>query len=77
MIGRRVLLAKGKGATMINVDPRFTMTARQADIYAPFRSGTDVALVNAMMQVIIAEGLEDKEFIKTRNERLRQAEGLR
>ncbi len=42
------------------------MTAKQADIYAPFYSGTDVALINAMMNVIITEGLEDKEFIKTR-----------
>ena len=66
LIGRRVVKARQNGAILINIDPRFTMTARQADIYAPFYSGTDVALINAMMNVIITEGLEDKEFIKNR-----------
>jgi formate dehydrogenase major subunit len=66
LIARRVVKAREHGAILINIDPRFTMTAKQADIYAPFFSGTDVALVNAMMNVIITEGLEDKEFIKNR-----------
>jgi formate dehydrogenase alpha subunit len=42
------------------------MTAKQADVYVQFRSGSDVALVNAMMYVILSEGLEDKEFVKNR-----------
>ena len=42
------------------------MTAKQADIYVQHRSGSDVALMNAMMYVILSEGLEDKEFIKNR-----------
>lgn len=66
LIARRVIRAKEAGATLIVADPRFNMTAKHADLYVQFRSGTDVALVNAMMYVILSEGLEDKEFIKNR-----------
>ncbi len=64
MIARRVLRAKAKGAKVIYTDPRKTTTARHlADIHLRLRSGTDVALLNAMMRIILNEGLEDKEFI--------------
>lgn len=76
LIARRILKAKGNGAIVIVADPRFTMTARHGSIYVPLRSGGDVALLNAMAHVIIAEGLEDSSFIeaRTRNfEELKQA----
>jgi formate dehydrogenase major subunit len=41
-----VMRAKDKGAKIIVVDPRFTRTAAKADIYAPLRSGTDIASYN-------------------------------
>lgn len=66
LIGRRVVRAKKNGAFLMVADPRYNMTAKQSDMYIQFRSGTDVALVNAMMYVILTEGLEDKEFIKNR-----------
>ncbi len=66
LIARRVVRAQKAGATLVVVDPRFNMTAKQADVYVQHRSGSDVALVNAMMYVILSEGLEDKEFIKNR-----------
>jgi formate dehydrogenase (coenzyme F420) alpha subunit len=66
LIGRRVIRGKEAGATLIVADPRFNTTAKQADLYVQFRSGSDVALINAMMYVILSEGLEDKEFIQTR-----------
>ncbi len=66
LIARRVVRARKAGATLIVADPRYNMTAKQADVYVQLRCGTDVALVNAMMNVILAEGLEDKEFIKNR-----------
>jgi formate dehydrogenase alpha subunit len=67
LIARRVLRAKGKGAKVIYTDPRKTATARHlADIHLQLRSGTDAALINAMMSIILAEGLEDKEFIASR-----------
>jgi len=67
MIARRVLRAKAKGAKVIYTDPRKTATARYlADIHLQLKSGTDAALINAMMSIILAEGLENKEFIQSR-----------
>lgn len=66
LMWRRVLQAKDKGAKIMVADPRFTPSAKQADLYLPFKSGTDVALLNGMMNVILEEGLEDKEFIENR-----------
>jgi len=59
--------AKSRGAKVIYTDPRQTTTARHlADIHLPLKAGTDVALINAMMSIILAEKLEDKEFIASR-----------
>jgi anaerobic selenocysteine-containing dehydrogenase len=58
MIARRVFRAKAKGARIIYTDPRKTATARYlADIHLPLKAGTDFALLNAMMSIILAEGL--------------------
>ena len=66
LIGRRVMQAKKNGAKIIYADPRYTATAKQADLYMPFVSGSDVAILNCMMQQIIKNGWEDKEFIANR-----------
>ena len=42
LIGRRVMLAKKKGAKIVCADPRYTPTAKQADLYLSMYSGTDV-----------------------------------
>ena len=41
------------GATLINVDPRFTRTSAKAHIYAPMRSGSDVAFIGAISNYIM------------------------
>jgi formate dehydrogenase alpha subunit len=67
LIARRVLRAKAKGAKVIYTDPRKTATARYlADIHLQLKSGTDAALINAMMSIILSEGLENKEFIASK-----------
>ncbi|MDD3978146.1 MAG: formate dehydrogenase subunit alpha [Methanomicrobium sp.] len=66
LIGRRVMRAKKKGAKVIYADPRYTPTAKQADIYMQFKSGSDVAIINCFMHEIIKNGWEDKEFIANR-----------
>lgn len=48
---------------LIVIDPRVTMLAQFADVHLPIRPGTDVVLQNALMQVILSEGLEDKDYI--------------
>ncbi len=50
---------------LIVVDPRVTMLAQFADIHLPITPGTDVVLQNALIHVILAEGLENREYIET------------
>lgn len=66
LIGRSIIRAKQNGAKVVVFDPRYTPTAKQADLYASFYSGTDVAILNAMMQHIIKNGWEAKEYIEKR-----------
>lgn len=49
---------------IIVIDPRFTKTARIADVWLAPRPGTDCTLVLALINVIISEGLYDKEFVE-------------
>lgn len=41
------------GGKLIHVDPRFTRTSAKADIYAPLRSGTDIAFINGMIKYVM------------------------
>ena len=68
LIGWRVRDAKDKGARIIVVDPRKNDVAKMADIHIQHYPGTDIPLLNAMMNVIITNNLHDKEFIKNRTE---------
>ncbi len=55
---------KKRGAKIIVVDPRHSVTAHDADIHLQLIPGTDGALALSMAQVIIEEGLYDKEFVE-------------
>ncbi len=55
--------AKKRGAKVVVIDPVKTRTAKAASWYIPIRPGTDGALALAMMNVIIAEGLTDADYI--------------
>jgi len=68
LIGTRILKAVSRGARLIVADNRKIRLARVASLHLREKNGTDVALLNGMMNVIISEGLEDKEFIRTRTE---------
>ncbi len=59
-----VMEAKQKGAKLISVDPRFTRTSAKADIYAPIRSGADIAFLSGMMKYIIDNKLYDEFYVK-------------
>jgi formate dehydrogenase major subunit len=54
--------------TLIVMDPRRPDLARHAHHYVRFKPGTDVALFNGIMHVILAEGLQDDAFIAARTE---------
>ncbi|MBU2608812.1 MAG: molybdopterin-dependent oxidoreductase [Chloroflexi bacterium] len=55
--------ARKNGAKLIVIDPRKTPLAKEADIHAQIRPGTDVALALGMINVIIAEQLYDQDFV--------------
>jgi formate dehydrogenase major subunit len=52
-----------KGAKLISVDPRFTRTSSKAHIYAPIRSGTDIAFLGGMIKYITDNELFFKEYL--------------
>ncbi|UCF99346.1 MAG: formate dehydrogenase subunit alpha [Spirochaetaceae bacterium] len=69
IIGLEVKAAvKKNGAILIVADPREIDLVGVAALHLRQRSGTDVALFNGMMQVILSEGLEDKDFIDKRTD---------
>ncbi len=59
----RLKAAKERGATLIEIDPRTTETARISDVHLPIRYGTDAALALSLINVIIEESLYDAEFV--------------
>jgi formate dehydrogenase major subunit len=66
LFGRKMIRAKKNGAFVVVADPRYTPTAKLADVYLQFKTGTDVALMNGMMKIIIENDLQDDEFIANR-----------
>ena len=68
IVARRIVNAKNKGAKVVVVDPRMTESARIADLWLPIRNGSNMALVNAFGNVLIEEGLYNKEYVATYTE---------
>ena len=60
-----VMKAKDKGAKLISIDPRFTRTSAVADIYAPLRSGTDIAFVGAIINYALNNNRIQKDYLVT------------
>jgi len=56
--------AMEKGAKLICVDPRFTQSAAKAHLYAPLRSGTDIAFLGGMIKYILDNDLIQKEYVR-------------
>ena len=60
----KISLARKQGAGLIVVDPRVTPLAKEADIYARVKPGTDLALALGLLNVIIGEELYDRDFVR-------------
>jgi formate dehydrogenase major subunit len=52
-----------KGAKLVVVDPRFTKSATKAHVYAPLRSGTDIAFLGGMIKYLLENDLIQKEYV--------------
>jgi formate dehydrogenase major subunit len=61
---RWVTKAMERGATLISVDPRFTRTSSKAHMYAPIRSGTDIAFLGGMIHYILQNRLYNEKYMK-------------
>ncbi len=68
LIATRLLKAQKRGAKVIVLDPRKNQIGHWADIFYTFRPGSDVAVFNGLMNVIISEGLHDQAYIAERTE---------
>ena len=68
IVANHILLAKQNGAKIIVCDPRRIETARIADMHIALRNGSNIALLNAIGHVIIAEQLYDRAFVTARTE---------
>lgn len=65
---RMINAVRKKKAKLIVADPRETKIAKLATLHISHNIGSDVALLNGLMHIIIKEGWEAKEYIKTRTE---------
>ncbi|KJS07134.1 MAG: nitrite reductase [Gammaproteobacteria bacterium BRH_c0] len=61
---------------LIVIDPRVTMLAQFADIHLPITPGTDCVLINAMLHVIISEGLHDENYISAHTKGFEELKAL-
>lgn len=55
--------AKARGAKLIHVDPRFTRTSAVSDKHIPIRAGSDVVLLGALINYVIAHDLWFEEYV--------------
>lgn len=74
VIGAFMKQAKAKGAKIIVAEPRRIQLAEEADVFLQIKPGTNVALFNGLMHVIIKEGLMDQEYIHNRTENYEELE---
>lgn len=68
LIGSRIINALERGAKLILIDPRAIPLSRFATLHLRQNIGTDVAVLNGMMNIIIEEGLFDREYVESRTE---------
>ena len=66
VVSLKIIKAARNGAKIIVADPRKIELVSLASVWLDQKPGTSIALINAMMNVILREGLEDREFIDRR-----------
>lgn len=68
LIATRIFRAKKNGAKIIVADPRKIQMAEFSDIYVQHAPGSDVALLNGIMNVILENKWQDQHFIDEKTE---------
>jgi assimilatory nitrate reductase catalytic subunit len=57
---------RARGGTLIVIDPRQTPTAKNADLHLQPTPGTDLAIANALLHILITEGMVDQDYVDQR-----------
>ncbi len=69
VLGGRMIQAQQAGsAKLLVVDPRKTRLAKLADLHLQLNLGTNIALINGLLNIIFSNGWEDKSFLEQRCE---------
>lgn len=68
VIGNKMKRAAKRGAKLIVADPRRTELAEYATVWMQLNPGTDAALINGLMYIIITEGWANEKYVKERCE---------
>ena len=76
IIGATMKQALRRGARLVVADPRRIELADYADVYLQLKPGTNIALLNGMMNVILEEGMYDSKFIEERTENFEELVAL-
>jgi assimilatory nitrate reductase catalytic subunit len=63
---RHLTEQRAHGGSLVVIDPRLTPTAKSADLHLQPTPGTDLAVANALLHILIAEGLLDRTYIAER-----------
>ena len=63
---RNLTAQRRTGGQLIVIDPRATPTAREATLHLQPTPGTDLALANGLLHVLVAEGLVDQGYVAAR-----------
>ncbi|NAZ86206.1 molybdopterin-dependent oxidoreductase [Kineococcus indalonis] len=64
------------GAKLIVVDPRRTATAERADLFLQIRPGTDLALLNGLLHLVVEAGHVDRGFVERFTDGWEALEGM-
>lgn len=68
IVGMHLKRGLRRGAKLIVADPRHIDLVDNSDIWLDLKPGSNIALINGMLNVILTNGWEDQEYIKNRTE---------
>jgi formate dehydrogenase alpha subunit len=68
IIAGRIMRAKEKGMRLIVIDPRKIPLTEYADVFLQIKPGTNVALINGLLHILVRKKMIDETFIRERTE---------
>jgi assimilatory nitrate reductase catalytic subunit len=67
---------RANGGQLMVADPRQTLTAQAATLHLRLTPGTDAALANGLMHILIRDGFVDEDYIRERTEGFEAVKGV-